>query len=62
MPFIDVSKVGYDSVLANMAMLIVVFAGLSLPLDRWLGRHKSERAASASRTASAAVDLANHLL
>jgi len=49
-------------VLANMAMLIVVFAGLSLLLDRWLGRHKSERAASASRTASAAVDLANHLL
>ena len=48
-PFIDVSKLGYGKVLANMAVLILVFAGLGLLLiavDRWLGRRR-ERTASA---------------
>jgi hypothetical protein len=48
-PFIDVSKLGYDKVLANMAVLILVFAGLGLSLiavDRWLGRRR-ERIANA---------------
>jgi hypothetical protein len=46
-PFIDVSKLGYDKVFANMAVLILVFAGLGLLLisvDRWLGRRREKTA------------------
>jgi hypothetical protein len=48
-PFIDVSHLGYDKVLTNMAMLILVFGGLGLlliALDRWLGCVRPDATAS----------------
>jgi hypothetical protein len=48
-PFIDVSHLGYDKVLTNMAVLILVFGGLGLlliALDRWLGRVRANATVS----------------
>lgn len=50
-PFVDVSKLGYDKVLANMGALIFVFGGLGLlliGLDRWLGHLKTRASSSAT--------------
>ncbi len=50
-PFVDVSKLGYDKVLANMGALIFMFGGLGLlliGLDRWLGHLKTRTSNSAT--------------
>jgi hypothetical protein len=50
-PFINVSNLGYDKVLINMAVLVVVFLGLGLALigiDRRIGRNKAQAAGAAT--------------
>jgi hypothetical protein len=47
-PFLDVAALGYEQVLLNMGVLIVVFAGLGLllvGLDHVLGRWRAQRTA-----------------
>ena len=45
-PFLQVGILGYEHVLRNMAILLVVFGGLGLllvALDRWLGTRAAPR-------------------
>lgn len=50
-PFINVSNLGYDKVLINMAVLVLVFLGLGLALigiDRRMGRSNEQAAGAAT--------------
>ncbi len=50
-PFINVSNLGYDKVLSNMGILVLVFLGLSLALigiDRRMGRGNEQAAGVAT--------------
>lgn len=50
-PFLNVSNLGYDEVLINMAVLVLVFLGLGLALigiDRRMGRSNEQAAGAAT--------------
>jgi hypothetical protein len=50
-PFINVSNLGYDKVLTNMAVLVFVFLGLGVALigiDRRMGRGNEQAAGMAT--------------
>lgn len=50
-PFINVSNLGYDKVLINMAVLVLVFLGLGVALigiDRRMGRNNKQAAGAAA--------------
>jgi hypothetical protein len=50
-PFINVSNLGYDKVLINMAVLVLVFLGLGVALigiDRRMGRNNKQAAGAAT--------------
>ncbi len=50
-PFINVSNLGYDKVLTNMAVLVFVFLGLGVALigiDRRMGRGNEQAAGVAT--------------
>ena len=49
-PFINVAEFGYDKILINMAVLVLVFLGLGLALigiDRRMGNANSKAGAAA---------------
>ncbi len=50
-PFINVAEFGYDKILINMAVLVLVFLGLGLALigiDRRMGRGNEQAAGAAT--------------